>query len=53
MEDIKVENLKYLILGYRKNSGKTQSELALELQVSLEIETALELIPINSLLRNC
>ena len=35
-------DLKYLVLGYRKHIGKTQSALAQELGVPLEIETALE-----------
>lgn len=36
------ENLKDLVLGYRKYMEKTQKELAQELGVSLDIETALE-----------
>ena len=35
-------NLKYLILGYRKHNGTTQSTLAQKLGVPLDIETALE-----------
>lgn len=35
--------LKYIILGYRKHTGKTQSELALELGVPKNIVIALEL----------
>ncbi len=34
--------LKYLILGYRKYTNITQKELAKKLDISLDIETALE-----------
>jgi len=37
------DELKYLILGYRKHNLKTQKELADELQVPKEIVNALEL----------
>jgi len=37
------ENLKYIILGYRKHTGKTQRELAKELAVPLDIVIALEM----------
>ena len=35
-------DLKYLVLGYRKHTGNTQSALAQKLGVPIEIETALE-----------
>jgi hypothetical protein len=42
--DLRMENdLKYLVLGYRKYTGTTQRELAQKLEVPLFIETALEL----------
>jgi len=37
------EDLKDLVLGFRKHTGKTQSEIAHELEVPMDIETALEL----------
>ena len=37
------ENLKYLVLGYRKHTGTTQRELARELEVPLDIVIALEM----------
>ena len=37
------EELKYLVLGYRKHTGKTQAELARELEIPLQIVVALEL----------
>jgi len=37
------EDLKDLILGFRKHTGKTQSEIAYELEVPMDIETALEM----------
>ena len=37
------EDLKYLVLGYRKYTQTTQRELAIKLGVPLEIETALEM----------
>lgn len=37
------EDLKYLILGYRKHTGKTQSEVAKKLNVPLDVVTALEM----------
>nr|WP_319373026.1 hypothetical protein [uncultured Methanobacterium sp.] len=36
-------DLKNLILGFRKHTGKTQSEVAGELGVPMDIETALEM----------
>ncbi|WP_286244240.1 hypothetical protein [Methanobacterium ferruginis] len=36
------DDLKDLVLGFRKHTGKTQSEVAHELEVPMEIETALE-----------
>jgi transcriptional regulator with XRE-family HTH domain len=48
------EDLKNLVLGFRKHTGKTQSEVASELDVPMDIETALELgtykIPTESLM---
>jgi DNA-binding XRE family transcriptional regulator len=35
-------DLKDLVLGFRKYTGKTQSEVADKLEVSTDIETALE-----------
>ncbi len=35
--------LKNLVLGFRKHTGKTQSEVAYDLDIPLYIETALEL----------
>ncbi|NYB52097.1 MAG: hypothetical protein HVN35_06035 [Methanobacteriaceae archaeon] len=35
-------DLKDLLLGFRKHTGKTQSEIAQELEVPMEIETAIE-----------
>jgi hypothetical protein len=37
------EDLKNLVLGFRKHTGKTQSEVASELEVPIDIETALEM----------
>ncbi|MBI4812989.1 MAG: hypothetical protein HY802_01045 [Methanobacterium sp.] len=37
------EDLKNLVLGFRKHTGKTQTELASELEVPIDIETALEM----------
>jgi len=37
------EDLKNLVLGFRKHTGKTQSEVASELEVPMDIETALEM----------
>lgn len=37
------KDLKNLVLGFRKHTGKTQREIAHELDVPLYIETALEL----------
>jgi len=37
------EDLKNLVLGFRKHTGKTQTELASELEVPTDIETALEM----------
>ncbi|AEG18995.1 hypothetical protein [Methanobacterium paludis] len=37
------DGLKYLVLGYRKNTGKTQAELARELEIPLHIVVALEM----------
>lgn len=37
------EDLKYLILGYRKHTGKTQTKVAEELNVPLDVVTALEM----------
>lgn len=37
------EDLKNLVLGFRKHTGKTQHELAQELEVPMDIETALEM----------
>lgn len=37
------EDLKDLVLGFRKHTGKTQSEVAHELKVPMDIETALEM----------
>lgn len=39
------DELKYLILGYRKHTNKTQEELAEELEVPKNIVIALELDP--------
>ncbi len=36
-------DLKYLVLGYRKYTGKTQRELARELEVPIDILSALEM----------
>jgi hypothetical protein len=37
------EDLKNLVLGFRKHTGKTQTEVASELEVPMDIETALEM----------
>ena len=37
------KDLKNLVLGFRKHTGKTQNELAQELEVPMDIETALEM----------
>ncbi len=37
------EDLKYLVLGYRKHTGNTQRTLAAKLEVPLHIETSLEM----------
>ena len=37
------DDLKNLVLGFRKHTGKTQSEVARELEVPMDIETALEM----------
>lgn len=37
------EDIKNLVLGFRKHTGKTQSEVAHELDVPMDIETALEM----------
>ncbi len=37
------DDLKNLVLGFRKHTGKTQSEIARELGVPMDIETALEM----------
>jgi hypothetical protein len=37
------DELKYLVLGYRKHTGKTQIELAKELGTPLQIVSALEM----------
>lgn len=37
------ENLKYLVLGYRKYTGTTQRELARELEIPIDIVSALEM----------
>ena len=37
------EDLKYLVLGYRKHTGNTQRTLAERLDVPLHIETSLEM----------
>ncbi len=37
------DELKYLVLGYRKHTGKTQAELSRELGVPLHIVSALEM----------